>query len=217
MSTCTFCACCNYAARTSAKQCAVIATLSATRWMSPCRAPRSHLPNACTICAVIPTAAQIATLARTATNRISLESTRSALHDDATGYGRIGWWSLRRNSCCSDHADLCRNRHLDARHYCARARQRRIANLIWNLTFHFIIFCRSKITKILMHISLYLRRLPNHTNAWVHACMKSSANTPGKKLSPKEENSPYLIHLCTLHVYALLWLLHCKSFSAYLI
>ena len=37
-----------------------------------------------------------------------------------------------------------------------------------------------------MHISHYLTRVSNRTNAYVHMYIKSSANIPEKKLSPKK-------------------------------
>ena len=168
--------------------------------------------NARTICSILTTAAQDATLARSASDRISLESARSALHDDVTSYSWISWWSLRRNSYRNDHAHLRCNHHLDSRHYCARARQWHIANIMWNLTFHFIRFCRSKITRIQMLISHYFSWASNRTNAWLQTCIESGAKIRKKKLSLKRENWPYLMHFYILHVYALLQLQHYKVF-----
>ena len=56
--------------------------VSATRW-APSDAQTS------TVYARLTTIAHDTTLARTATNRISLESVRSALQDDTTGYSLI--------------------------------------------------------------------------------------------------------------------------------
>ena len=79
----------NYPARTKAKQCAVIATLSASCWMSPRRAARLH-SLICIVCTVLTTVVQDSKPIPTATSRISLECDLSALHADATGYSWIG-------------------------------------------------------------------------------------------------------------------------------
>ena len=143
--------------------------------------------NVRTVCAVLATVAQTETLARTTTNRILLESARSALHDYATSYSWIGWWWFRRHSYRNDHTHLRYNRHPDSRYYSAPARQRHTANFTWNLTFHFVTFCLSKIAKIIIHISHYLARVSNHTNTWMHICIKSSTNIPKTTITQRSK------------------------------
>ena len=142
------------------------------------------------IYAILTSVVQIAILTRRTMRHISLDNARSTRHASATGECWIDWKSFRSECYRNALAHFRRNRHLDRSPRYAHASQRHISNLIWNSTFPFILFCRSKIIKILYLLFAATHVYQTVQNAWLRPSTESCVNTLKKKLWLQNENLP---------------------------
>ena len=99
---------------------------------------------------------QMAILAWWTSRQMSPESSHSS-YVDGIGECWIGWWSLLREFYLNDYAHFCCNCHLGVLACYTQARQLYIANLKWNSSFYFSIFCLSKMSKVYICFSPHQR------------------------------------------------------------